>query len=75
MVEDSEQAAIIEGARVPGVTCERHVDLGAVVVPGAELEPAGQHFILIGCLAADCGRKWWKGVGVNPNWAIPARHS
>ena len=21
----------------------------------------------------DCGRKWWKGVGVNPNWAIPAK--
>lgn len=20
----------------------------------------------------DCGRKWWKEVGVNPNWAIPA---
>ena len=20
----------------------------------------------------DCGRKWWKKVGVNPNWAIPA---
>jgi anaerobic selenocysteine-containing dehydrogenase len=21
----------------------------------------------------DCGRKWWKGIGVNPNWAIPAQ--
>jgi anaerobic selenocysteine-containing dehydrogenase len=21
----------------------------------------------------DCGRKWWKGVGVNPNWVIPAK--
>ena len=20
----------------------------------------------------DCGCKWWKKVGVNPNWAIPA---
>lgn len=20
----------------------------------------------------DCGRKWWKNVGVNPNWIIPA---
>jgi len=21
----------------------------------------------------DCGRKWWKEVGVNPNWVIPAK--
>jgi anaerobic selenocysteine-containing dehydrogenase len=21
----------------------------------------------------DCGRKWWKGMGVNPNWAIPSK--
>jgi len=21
----------------------------------------------------DCGRKWWKGIGVNPNWLIPSK--
>lgn len=33
---------------------------------------SGKKTILHKC-EPDCSRKWWKGVGVNPNWAIPSK--